>query len=531
MSVTISVRFPHGRYHATGWDSAANSGDVEWPPSPWRLARALLSVWHTRLPDIAPEVIGQVLDVLRDPPTYWLPPVSAEHTRHYLPQRGHRGGDKPDTTMTLDACVHVDPAQRVVISWPGREVSPPVREALASLLVGLPYLGRAESVCEAQLLPVGAQFDELDEAGWCGPDAAGSHRVLCLAEDTTRADLEVRPDDMRAAKRRFPQGSRWVAYPRPLRAPDNRRAREHESGQESGIVGRPTGVGGSTALVEVLRWRLTAGAPFLAKNGLLATEGLRAPRVRRAGDTDPRIHGHRHRDEQGRPLTFDPHRGAHWLWLEGEDRAEFRAFHWIPEVAQGGGSVPPRRLVRDVALWVPDGIDPGQLPSLLSGGLLDPDGYSPAGYVPSPLHLVAIGSAKDALPEMTSRGSTEWVSATPFLSVRHRRKNESFEEFLEDDVRREWARRQTEDDGPRIVEVESVDAEFDPWANGRRGWTADYRQKRWLVPRRTARSRGSLDPTYDAMVRIRLDRPVTGPVSLGGSCHFGFGLFMPIGRT
>jgi len=39
----IELRFPAGRYHATPWGSHVNEGAVEWPPSPWRLLRALIA--------------------------------------------------------------------------------------------------------------------------------------------------------------------------------------------------------------------------------------------------------------------------------------------------------------------------------------------------------------------------------------------------------------------------------------------------------------------------------------------------------
>jgi len=47
--ITLAFHFPGGRYHATPWGHQVNEGLVEWPPSPWRLLRALLSCGYTRL--------------------------------------------------------------------------------------------------------------------------------------------------------------------------------------------------------------------------------------------------------------------------------------------------------------------------------------------------------------------------------------------------------------------------------------------------------------------------------------------------
>lgn len=526
MAVTISVRFPHGRYHATAWDSSANSGDVEWPPSPWRLARALISVWYTRMRHIEEGVLDEVLDLFREPPRYWLPPVSPEHTRHYMPQREHKA-DAWAITLTVDAAVHIDPAQPIIITWPDVDASPRVREALAALVASLPYLGRAESICEAALLPSDGDLPAVtsDDNGWCEPQEGGIHRLLCLTEDTSRGDLEARPDEVRRGRRLTPPGARWVAYTSPLRSPDERDREpqvEREKHRSPSVSSRP----------EVLRWRLMGSLPFLAENGLAAVEGLRALRLSRfdRSDDSASLHGHRELDEAGRPLAYDNHRSAHWLWLEGDSRPDRGVFSWVPGVASGEGRAPTRRLVRDLALWMPGGVEPAHLADLIGGGLLQPRGWSPAGYHAAGLQLVAIGSAQECLPEVVAGpGATEWVSATPFLSVRHRRRHETFDDFLAADVRREWARRQSPGDVPEIVEVTCLDRRFDNAVKGR-AWTARYRTRRWLATG-GAGARRAQEPVYEAMVRVRFDRPVTGPVLLGGLSHFGFGLFMPMGRV
>lgn len=521
MAVTIAVRFPHGQYHATAWDSAPNAGDVEWPPTPWRLARALLSVWYSRHPSIDESTLTGVLDVLREPPRYWLPPATPEHTRHWLPQVKHRRWDSVSTAMTVDASLHVDPGDHVIYLWEDAEPSAEVRRALAQLVTSVPYLGRAESVCEARLL---TEDDEsllnLDAAGWVGPSDEGTHRVLCLGSDTTRDDLEMTPDAMRAAKLPRPLGSRWVAYDRPVRTP----------GQRPDALGARCLDGRGVAGPHVLRWRVQSTAPFLAVHGLLATDALRATRLAAIerlgiGVDDRLLHGHLARRSDGRPHEFDAHEGAHWLWLEGDAHApQAPAFSWSSTSSEpAADSIPSKRVVRDLALWVPAGIPTATLDGLTRGGLFRPTGYQPRGYVPADLQLVGAGSPAEVLPELTSTATDEWVSATPFLSTRHRRPNETFEAFLSGNVTREWRRRcEHQDDAPQVARVECIDDHYGP------RWAARYHRRRWLLPRSTARRRGIPEPTLQTMVRIGFDRPVRGPVSLGALSHFGFGLFVPM---
>src|SRR5579863_5843600 len=70
MGTTLAIRFPLGRYHANPWDRAVNEGASEWPPSPWRLLRALAATWHTRWPDLPVSVLEGLLDQLGELPSY-----------------------------------------------------------------------------------------------------------------------------------------------------------------------------------------------------------------------------------------------------------------------------------------------------------------------------------------------------------------------------------------------------------------------------------------------------------------------------
>jgi hypothetical protein len=49
--VVIELRFLTGRFHATPWGRNVNEGVPEWPPSPYRLLRALYDAWKRKRPD------------------------------------------------------------------------------------------------------------------------------------------------------------------------------------------------------------------------------------------------------------------------------------------------------------------------------------------------------------------------------------------------------------------------------------------------------------------------------------------------
>ena len=60
----LELRFPAGRYHATPWGRHVNEGAVEWPPSPWRIVRALIATWYLKAREISEGTIRALADAL-----------------------------------------------------------------------------------------------------------------------------------------------------------------------------------------------------------------------------------------------------------------------------------------------------------------------------------------------------------------------------------------------------------------------------------------------------------------------------------
>ncbi len=110
--LSIELRFPTGRYHATPWDQHVNEGGVEWPPSPWRLLRALVATWHLKAShEIDATELTSLIEALAEtPPTYRLPTAIGAHTRHYMPiGKLDKGIEK--TTKVFDTFVHLESFQ------------------------------------------------------------------------------------------------------------------------------------------------------------------------------------------------------------------------------------------------------------------------------------------------------------------------------------------------------------------------------------------------------------------------------------
>ena len=129
MAVDLVLSFPLGRYHATPWGHSANEGAVEWPPSPFRLLRALYATWKNRVPDLPSEVVLALFDELSEAPTYLVPEHAGAHTRHYLPGKDHREGFSTDTTKVLDTFLSLPVDGELVVRGSGRGAARSLRTA------------------------------------------------------------------------------------------------------------------------------------------------------------------------------------------------------------------------------------------------------------------------------------------------------------------------------------------------------------------------------------------------------------------
>ena len=181
MSATLEVRFISGRVHGTPWGASHNEGRIEFPPSPWRLTRALIATWFERANEIDEAVIRRLVERLASvSPRFYVPPFAGAHVRHYFPESAYKVGSRKGTAKVLDAFAAVDPTVPLIVEW-DVELPSDERSALAALVDRMPYIGRAESLVEVRLLDV-------DESGAVADD----HRLLEARLPTQNDSTSVR---------------------------------------------------------------------------------------------------------------------------------------------------------------------------------------------------------------------------------------------------------------------------------------------------------------------------------------------------
>lgn len=148
---TLRFRFPGGRYHATPWGHHVNEGQVEWPPSPWRLLRALIACGFStqrwsEVPPVARRLIEKLSSSL---PLYRVPEASTAHSRHFMPI-GSLDKGREKTTLVFDTWADVGDGE-LLVRWPC-DLDEEEHRLLCELAAGLGYLGRSESWVEAALV-------------------------------------------------------------------------------------------------------------------------------------------------------------------------------------------------------------------------------------------------------------------------------------------------------------------------------------------------------------------------------------------
>lgn len=472
MPTTLVVSFPLGRYHATPWGRHVNEGQVELPPSPWRLLRALYAVWKTRVPDLDEAITHGLLGRLAEPPTYFVPPYSLGHTRHWYPDSTRRSGASGSTDRTLDAFASLGRGAELAVRWPW-DLEVEHEKALARLAESLPYLGRADSVCTARIDPNWVPVRHTV----CGPVDIGESiptgvPAVALLAPTLPLEIQaltLRPVDVRAGQLLFPRSTRFVGYqaPQPERqkTPPPRRRKPPQ--------------------VEAVSFEVVSLVRPPAGEGLHLTDRLRNAAVRRLCV------------RRGQVLGFSrlAGRGADQERLTGHQHAHYLA---LPDA---------ERRVGGLVAWAPGGLGDDEVASLAQVeelfGARDAPGPSTV-----QIRMAGYGEASSVMADYAGSARI-WTSVTPFASSRHQKGE--WEDFLRSEVHRELAFRH--------LPAATIDILDEDWVSFVR-----YRPSKRFQAERTDRR----SSPRGVFVRLTFDTAQSGPLALGHLSHFGLGLFRPI---
>lgn len=523
--VTLCLRFPGGRYHATPGGHHVNEGHVEWPPSPWRLLRALIATGYNTLGwvDIPEEVSTLIEKMASVLPIYQLPVASVSHSRHYMP---YQEGKSEKTTLVFDTWANISEGV-VQVTWPV-ELTPGEYQQLTRLTSNLGYLGRSESWVQADLNPGSAT----SSVGWpslpCGNhDSPGpEYEQVTITAPLHPKDFEIwreeavaralepypLPPDRKPNSALLRQRNRAKApFPKTILEAmqwDTARWKNHRWGQPPGSR-------------RVLYWRrvdalaldlpdpkhvpcaqpvecmLLALATPSRNRSALPTRARTLPQgellhkslVARASD-----HGRIHcpeligKDEHGNPLQGHEHARILPLDLDRDGHLD----HMLIWARMGLGSRAQRAIRSVRRTWQKKGSDL-QITVVGSGEL------ATLRSLPKPLRF-----GIEALLGKHS-GSRIWRSTTPYVPPRFPKK--TGKNTIEGQILHELA-----DQGYPQAQIRILP------------WTAETSRLRHAV---RVRGGSAKPPPVDCghVIELNFESPVQGPLALGYASHFGLGLF------
>ena len=488
--LAIQFEFTANRYHATQWGRHVNEGVLEWPPSPWRILRAIVATWKRTLSDIPDDRVIPILEKLASEiPSYHLPPASTAHTRHFMPNNQGSRGVYNGKTLVLDSFVAIQPAKPVVAMWQNVELDQQQTEDLYSILRNMPYLGRAESWVDASLC---SDFPDSNsaplETGALPNGDIETVRTLVPRTPIHLEDLTVETADLRRSGRIDPEGAQWWLYTRKADAFTEFRTHRPES--------RPRGEG-----AQVVRFALSGKVLPMVKDTLrwgdLARRSAMSQYGRRNdGAKSPTLSG---KDEDGDPLTG--HR--HAFYLPTDEDGDGRLDHltvWVPEL-KGLSPSEFRAIVSVDSLHPGGGREPVQLVYQSHGGVEDFNGVS---------------SLFDS--------STRWRTLTPYVLTRHTKRRgpkdaRRIVDGPEEQVRREVSLRRP--DAPVVAHIRTENPK-ETIAPMRPGRHSGFRPVEFFRHRPGGSNGGG---AYN--FEVEFSEPVRGPIALGFACHYGLGLFVP----
>jgi len=501
--LAISFRFPAGRYHATPWGRHVNEADVEWPPAPWRILRALIATWHRKAdPERFPEkVLEQLVNDLSDSlPAYHLPPGIRTHTRHYMPVRE---GKRDKSVLIFDAFVRLGSQDKLVVCWPDIVLPNEQQKLLDVLLRDMGFLGRAESWVEAARLEhwdgepncwpsklavdieTGEAFEPVrliaplppvEYATWRtetittqGLNSGKLKKVQQNVLDTLPKALidamRLETGAVQQAGWSNPPGARFVTYqrpyacfsPQPRQRSQRKRPASHITTARLALAGKPL-----PRIEDAVRiGELARIAAIHKADKLVGTKGV-----------PPILSGHDMPDDN---------RHGHAFYLPEDADGDGFIDHILVHAGNGITGHALRALDRITRLWQRGGTEWQVL-------------------------LEQYGSASQIQGSDYLGAARTWQSVTPYLHPWFRKKNFS----VEDQIRRECQERNLPEPEIRPLEVITIKG----------------RQRRPIHFHRFRNKRGLKQPdTHGRFWRLTFPHPVAGPLALGFACHYGLGVF------
>jgi CRISPR-associated protein Csb2 len=470
--IALRIDFLAGRFHATPWSRGVNDGDIEWPPEPWRILRALVAASFL-VENIDHPTFLALLDKLAAPPAFHLPPNGQGHTRHYMPVVE---GSVKKSVLILDSFIALERGHEqvgsVFVIYEQALLTEAEHSLLQSLISRIGYLGRAESWCEITLCddPLPPNVDLASRKEGNGAVVRRLAAGAGLRGAGLFSSIRQTTGEMRKAKRLMPNGTEWIDY--------RFEALYNQQGLDTPSIHTRSATLGPCILRFALKGAENALLPSLYDT-IAVAEAMRSA----AMATYSRLHGV--------PAT---------AMLSGKSPEGSRAIghthvFYLPQDTKNLGSIDA------LDVWLPAGCTHEEYRALSAVTKL----YDKSIFGNLTFSLTFLG------PSIPSSARV-WKTTTPVVLDRFPKRDQSAEDQLRMVLER------------RKLPMESIDVwescRYVELRGGRHLRTDAFRKQR-------AHKSGMLPPMIG--VTLRFHTNVCGPLVLGRLAHFGLGQFTPHG--
>jgi CRISPR-associated protein Csb2 len=505
MRLVLEQTFPLGRFHATPWKVFPyDDPHGEWPPSPWRLVRAVLArsfqldrefadsqTTHDKTRDalVRAFAASEIAWVL--PPSTWRGPG----LRQYHPAEFKRvpaGASEPgmmayNTTKALDNFwVTAGPsAEPVIWVFESSRWNDELLVHLDACLARITYFGRAESITAIRRIPA-THVNEAALRKALPRRTAKAVPVLGLRHDATLCQLGATTDDAEVAGTNTPPGARWLYFERPPRPRIHTVPQRKLDLPPVSLIQFAIGCNVAPRYRDAVRITERFRSRVLANFTRLLTGDPKAKWTEASHEVLERASALSGKNTDGTHATGHRHAS---FFLCGEPDAPSRLCVW---------RAAPFDALEQRAI-----LDAANRPLPLS--------YNDD---PWTITLVPLDKSVPPPPALDDRACRTWQTLTPFVPPRHvfdRKGKAKTGCSIGEQLTAELTTRGYD---VRHVAISSEDA----------GWVKVHRM-------RCRDGSATNDDKRGYQIKLTFTAPQRGPIALGKSCHFGLGLFAPADPT
>lgn len=140
--IAIKIKFESNRYNATPWGNNVNENIPEWPPSIYRLYRAMIDSWKRRYEYPEEKIVKLFTTLTEYNPCYKIPEYTSSYIVSYMDTKTNLDLADNESALIYNPFIYVTDYLYIVYNV---DLDNESKTILNQLLSGINFLGRSES--------------------------------------------------------------------------------------------------------------------------------------------------------------------------------------------------------------------------------------------------------------------------------------------------------------------------------------------------------------------------------------------------